>query len=366
MDKTIQKCVEKSFPELTGGLHLDRYARVVAIADAPNEGATCERFRPRYAVDIEILTPELEVDETFPRYTAVPLPVTLGCGQEKGMFAFPEPGALVVIGFAYGMPDHPIIRQVYPLGMSLPKVEAREFVMQPRVGVVQRADSQGNWSRTTDGDIRDVSVSRHVDALTSEVVLGSETRTVREHMIFEVGSTAQIEAGVLLALIGGVRLELGTLGQLNIMAGADGEVVVAGTLTGVVGGDRFDDIRGGLDVSVGSVRNVSVGGGDTLSVGSSRSVEVGGASSETVTGGKTISAANINLAASGMITLTGASGGVSVFGEMCSMFEDIRAALAVLATHTHSGVGACSQGGSLSGYATSVGGHNDALESVTG
>lgn len=104
MKQAIKRAMIALFPELGAGLHLDRYARVVAVADAPGEGAASERFRPRFAVDIQILTPDGEPDPAFPVYTAVPLPVQSGAGQEKGLFSFPEPGAQVVVGFAYGRP----------------------------------------------------------------------------------------------------------------------------------------------------------------------------------------------------------------------------------------------------------------------
>ena len=101
MREAIRRAVKGLFPELGAGLHLDRYARVLAVADAPGQGAASERFRPRYAVDIQILTADGEPDPAFPTYTAVPLPVPTGAGQEKGLFSFPEPGAQVVVGFAY-------------------------------------------------------------------------------------------------------------------------------------------------------------------------------------------------------------------------------------------------------------------------
>ena len=84
MREMIKKIIMELLPELAGGLHLDRYARVLAAGDAPTEGATSERFRPRYAVDLEILGPDMEPDKNFPRYSAVPLPVSVGGGQESG------------------------------------------------------------------------------------------------------------------------------------------------------------------------------------------------------------------------------------------------------------------------------------------
>ena len=87
MREAIRRAVKGLFPELGAGLHLDRYARVLAVADAPGQGAASERFRPRYAVDIQILTADGEPDPAFPTYTAVPLPVPTGAGQEKGFFS---------------------------------------------------------------------------------------------------------------------------------------------------------------------------------------------------------------------------------------------------------------------------------------
>ena len=47
MREAIRRAVKGLFPELGAGLHLDRYARVLAVADAPGQGAASERFRPR-------------------------------------------------------------------------------------------------------------------------------------------------------------------------------------------------------------------------------------------------------------------------------------------------------------------------------
>ena len=202
MKQAIKRAMIALFPELGAGLHLDRYARVVAVADAPGEGAASERFRPRFAVDIQILTPDGEPDPAFPVYTAVPLPVQSGAGQEKGLFSFPEPGAQVVVGFAYGRPDHPIIRQVYPFGVSLPAVAQGEQLWQSTPTTFQRADADGNWSRKTEARIKDESRERIVSAQESTAVIGTETRTVREHSVEAVGGNKQVEA-MNLTLIGG-------------------------------------------------------------------------------------------------------------------------------------------------------------------
>jgi hypothetical protein len=47
MDDAIRRSVERQFPELTGGYHLPRFARVVAVADAPAGAGICDDFRSR-------------------------------------------------------------------------------------------------------------------------------------------------------------------------------------------------------------------------------------------------------------------------------------------------------------------------------
>ena len=78
-----------------------------------------------------------------PLFHAVPLPVQ-SAGLERGMYGFPEPGTIVELAFAYGLPDRPFIRRVLGEGASLPPVEPGELVHQAAPGVYQRADSAGN------------------------------------------------------------------------------------------------------------------------------------------------------------------------------------------------------------------------------
>ena len=81
MDDAIKRSVERQFPELTGGYHLPRFARVVGVADAPAGAGICDDFRPRYAVDIEVLGPDGEPDSKLPILAGVPLPLPTGDHQ---------------------------------------------------------------------------------------------------------------------------------------------------------------------------------------------------------------------------------------------------------------------------------------------
>ncbi|WP_027369144.1 bacteriophage T4 gp5 trimerisation domain-containing protein [Desulfocurvibacter africanus] len=399
MQDAIRAAVLKLFPELSGGLHLDRYARVVAIADQPEKGATCERFRPRYAVDIEILTPDLEPDPAFPVYPAVPLPVPSGAGQEAGTFAFPEPGALVVVGFAYGRPDHPIIRHVYPMGTSLPAVAPREWLAQQSPAVFQRADAAGNWVRRTDAGIEDDSLTRLVRAVEAVTELAREFKRIEEHSTIEVGGMRTVEVGTVLTMLAGLRADLGTLGDLNLSAGADSTHTTAGEATETVGqnhtstvkgnrsvaidGDRQETVQGEQETTIGGGRTETVtgeqttdiGGAKTETIGADLAVNVTGNSTEIAAGNKVLQAANVTLGG-GAITLVagtfacmgsggGGGSGPSLFAEILACLDEIKAALTVLASHTHPTVGAIVQGGTVSGHVASLEEHRNIIGGIT-
>lgn len=357
MQDAIKAAVLKLFPELSGGLHLDRYARVVALADQPGEGVSCERFRPRFAVDVQILTPDMEPDTAFPLYTAVPLPVPAGAGQECGTFAFPEPGALVVVGFAYGRPDHPIIRQVYPMGVSLPAVAPKEILLQQSPTVLQRADAEGNWTRRTDAAIEDDSMSRLVRTVASVRDLARELVTVSEHSTVEIGGMYTLEVGTALSMLAGLRADLGTLGELNFTAGGNSTHSTAGHAAETVGKDQSCTVKGARTVNVAGAQSTTTGGNLSETVGGAKSEDIAGASSEDVGGDKSVTAENIIMQARGKFTCTAAQGGISLFGEINAALQDIRTALDILAAHTHPQAGVIDQGGAVAGEAASLGGH---------
>ncbi|ARA83495.1 hypothetical protein AAY86_26070 [Pseudomonas amygdali pv. tabaci str. ATCC 11528] len=75
MDDAIKRSVERQFPELTGGYHLPRFAKVVAVADAPASAGLCDDFRPRFSVDLQVMGPDGEIDTTLPVLAGVPLPL---------------------------------------------------------------------------------------------------------------------------------------------------------------------------------------------------------------------------------------------------------------------------------------------------
>ncbi len=359
MQDFLKKAILRLFPELSGGLHLDRYGRVLAIADAPSQGASSERFRPRFAADIEILTADMEPDPAFPHYTAVPLPVPLGAGGEAGVFAPPRPGALVVVGFAYGRQDHPIIRQMYGMGDSLPQVGPEEMLLQQSPTTFQRADAGGNWSRQTDAEIADKSVTRRIEAMESTTELARETRRISEHSTVEVDGTHTLEVGTVLTMLAGLRADMGSLGALNLTAGGDSTHSTAGAAQETVGKDHTSKVTGNRKIDVAGNRGLTVHGADTVTVEGEETIKAKG--KVTIESAQEILLRAPVVKIQGILTTEGYEGGPgssTLYGDftvrnggVAVPDKDVTAGAVSLRGHTHTGV---MPGGSTTG--TPVGG----------
>ncbi|UVK90206.1 hypothetical protein LOY52_09085 [Pseudomonas sp. B21-051] len=252
MEDAIRRAVERQFPELTGGYHLPRFARVIAVADAPADAGICDDFRPRYAVDIEVLGADDEPDPAIPTLTGVPLPLPTG-GEDMGIYAFPEEGTRVVVCFAYGLPNKPYIQSILPHGLSMPKVPKGDQVWQHSGTAQQRVDADGNWLRQTDGKIRDQAIEREVEALDNREQFQSHARAVDDHSTETVGGVKKIEALGALKLLSGGSASLAALGDLQQATGRDLNVVAGRKYRATVGGNMQERVEG----SRGSVAGVS-------------------------------------------------------------------------------------------------------------
>ena len=243
MEDAIKRAVERQFPELTGGYHLPRFARVVAVADAPSGAGICDDFRPRYAVDIEVMGPNGEPDPQLPILSGVPLPLPTG-GEEMGFYAFPEEGTQVVVCFAYGLPNKPYIQTILPHGLSMPKVPQGDQVWQHSEACQQRVDADGNWLRQTDGKIQDKAIEREVEALDNTESFQSHTQTVDDHSTESVGGIKTLEALGALKLLSGGSASLAAVDDLHQATGRDFNLVVGQKHNATVGGDMQERIQG--------------------------------------------------------------------------------------------------------------------------
>ena len=243
MEDAIRRSVERQFPELTGGYHLPRFARIIGVADAPASAGICDDFRPRYAVDLQLLDENDEPDPALPVLAGVPLPLSVG-GDEMGFLGFPEEGTRVVVCFAYGLPSKPYVQTILPHGLSLPKVPKGDQVWQHSEAAQQRVDADGNWSRLTDGRIRDKSIDREVESLSNTERHQSSTVEIDDHSTESVGGIKAIEALGALKLLSGGSASLSALDDLHLASGRDLNQVVAQKLNATVGGDLLERIMG--------------------------------------------------------------------------------------------------------------------------
>jgi len=216
---------------------------VQGVADAPAQSGICDNFRPRYAVDLQVLAEDGEPDPNLPILAGVPLPVPVG-GDEMGFFAFPAEGTMVVVNFAYGMPSKPFIQTILPHGLSLPKVPKGDQVWQHSETAQQRVDADGNWSRQTDGRIQDFSADREVQALDNQEHYQSHSQTVDDHSKETVGGVKTIEALGAMKLLSGGSMSVAAVDDLHQATGRDLNLVVGDKYNATVGGDMQERIEG--------------------------------------------------------------------------------------------------------------------------
>lgn len=243
MEEAIKRAVERQFPELSGGYHLPRFALVQGVADAPAQSGICDNFRPRYAVDLQVLAEDGEPDPKLPILAGVPLPVPVG-GDEMGFFAFPAEGTMVVVNFAYGMPSKPFIQTILPHGLSLPKVPKGDQVWQHSETAQQRVDADGNWSRQTDGRIQDFSADREVQALDNQEHYQIHSQEVDDHSKETVGGVKTIEALGAVKLLSGGSMSVAAVDDLHQATDRDLNLVVGDQYNATVGGDMQERIEG--------------------------------------------------------------------------------------------------------------------------
>ncbi|MFL6968459.1 hypothetical protein ACJ6X8_19700 [Pseudomonas alvandae] len=243
MEEAVTHIVERRFPELAGAYHLPRFARVLAVADPPTDAGLCDDFRPRYAVDLEVLGPDGEADPQLPHLLGVALPVP-GGGSEMGFYAFPEEGTTVVVSFAYGLPSKPFILQILPHGLSLPQVPKGDQLWQHSDAVQQRADAEGNWLRQTDAKITDRASEREVQALDNTERYQSSQIEVDDHSTESVGGIKTTEALGALKLLSGGSASLAAVDDLHMATGRDLNLVVGQKLNTTVGDDMLERIQG--------------------------------------------------------------------------------------------------------------------------
>lgn len=246
-----QRQIESHYPELASGLHLPKLARVIAPTEAVKSGNFSDPFRPRYAVDVQLLDADGKPDAQTPVYSAVPLPVPMA-GNDSGMFQFPPEGTLVEVAFTGGRPDKPFIRQTLPEGTSLPDIKPGEQLQQQRAEVSQRVTQAGDWVRQTDQTISETSMARTVKADTENRELVSRETTIKATDKTSVIGTSTLMAGAIQQVSTGNFSQAIQGSRLATIGGSD-ELAIAGRGTVTVGGSLTEQI-GQIRKSIAAVQ----------------------------------------------------------------------------------------------------------------
>ena len=187
---------------------------------------TGDHFRPRYAVDVELLGPDGERTGTV--YEQLPVP-------NSWVWGLPEPGTLVRVGYDYNRVDHPYISEILTEGQEIPaevndeillySTEECKISLNRQTGKI-KVFSYGEIE--LDGDQINISGSLNQDLVES-------VTSVEMDSTEEIGGTKKLEAMGNLTLSSGSSLRLVSAGNaaINSMASLDlfaaiGFQVVAG------------------------------------------------------------------------------------------------------------------------------------------
>ena len=246
----VQRQIESHYPELASGVHLPKFGRVMNPVEAVKSGNFSDPFRPRYAVDVQLLDADGNPEKDTPVYSAVPLPVPMA-GNDSGMFQFPPEGTLVEIAFTGGRPDKPFVRQTVPDGTSLPDIQPGEQLQQQRAEVSQRVTQAGDWVRQTDQTISETSMARVVKADTEQRELVSRETTVKATDKLTVLGTSTLLAGAIQQVCTGDYSQ--AVNNRVVSIGGNDETDIAGNQTVTTGKDLIEKI-GQIRKSVAAVQ----------------------------------------------------------------------------------------------------------------
>ncbi|ELN6892169.1 hypothetical protein ACVTD8_16730 [Vibrio cholerae] len=218
--------LDDMLPEVAAGYHLPIFGRVEAVRDSATAGQVADPFRPRFAIDVQVLNEDMQPDENIPVYRSIPLPVHMS-GHESGLLAYPLEGTIVEIAFAYGRSDLPLIRGIYGRDYALPTIAPGEQLQQQREEVSRRIDAAGNITDQTDQTFTSKAFKQVEQAHQYTGEFGQHQLLIDEHSLENIIGKKLIEALGAIELLAGDNIELGSLGNMH--------VATAGELIEVIG-----------------------------------------------------------------------------------------------------------------------------------
>lgn len=144
--RAFRESVERALQELYPGAgRYDRvvYARVVDVTQNPGQVTA---YLKLWSVDLQVLTPDLESDPSYPVIKGVPIdPIDIN-QMGQALFQNPFPGLIVRMGWMYGNRAHPFVHSFTAEGLLVPTAdrgtvssllfEAVSLLMLPRATAV--------------------------------------------------------------------------------------------------------------------------------------------------------------------------------------------------------------------------------------
>lgn len=352
--KTIKRIINNLFPEISAGYHLPIFAEVVGVRETPKDGDLCDEFRPRYAVDVQILNEYGEPDKKWPVLKDVILSVPVA-GHEMGHFAYPENGTWVEIAFAYGSPNRPFIRSVLPHRLTMPGLERGEQKWQHSAASYQRIDKDGNQERVTDLEIHDQSLTRVIEALDVIEKFHQSTKNTKANDTEIIGAIKRIEAfGAVVVQSGGV-MDLSAVDHVRITTKANAI------------------IKALANIKTDAAENIEhkAGANITATAGGDISQTASGDITETATGAMAISGQTAEITGQASAAVIAPSvwvgsqsvNAVALIGDTAQLVVDLAQ---IIATHTHPSVGPMSQGAGISAIQSKVAAIRSKADGIAG
>lgn len=234
MEQLIKRILLKLFPELAAGYHLPIFGQVVGVRETPDASDVCDEFRPKYAIDVQVLDEYGEPNQKWGILKDVMLSLPVA-GHEMGQLAYPDDGTWVELAFAYGSPNRPFIRSILPNGLTLPPVERGEQRWQHNPVSFQRVDKDGNWERQTDLAITEQSLERYIEAMTIVENYHGATKETATNDSEIIGAIKTIKAfGAVVVQSGGV-MDLSSVNHLRLTTKANALLKVIGNMQADIG-----------------------------------------------------------------------------------------------------------------------------------
>lgn len=228
LQSEIRNLINALYPELAGGYVTSRRGVVTGIPEAPEhaEGEATDAYRPRLAVNVQLLDVDGQPDESVPELEAVPVPI-LGGGSESGHYTLPEPGTTVRVCWDYGRADLPYVHSILVEGSDVPRLAPGEQ-LQAHGGAEMRIAPDGSISRTTPGRLEEQCQTHQLEATTVTRVFYEKNEAVETDSNEEVGGSKTLEVGGLLELAVGSDFKVTAVGQAFLTALAGLSLASAG------------------------------------------------------------------------------------------------------------------------------------------